>query len=119
MGSNMQRQAVPLLEPEAPIVGTGMEARAALDSGQVLVAPRAGTVLSVTAERIQIEPKEGAVSELDEYRSTSSSAPTRARASTSADRRGRAAGRGRPAHRRLELDRPASWRSAATSWLRS
>ena len=35
MGSNMQRQAVPLLEPEAPIVGTGMEARAALDSGQV------------------------------------------------------------------------------------
>ena len=38
MGSNMQRQAVPLLEPEAPIVGTGMEARAALDSGQVVVA---------------------------------------------------------------------------------
>ena len=40
MGSNMQRQAVPLLEPEAPIVGTGMEARAALDSGQVVVARR-------------------------------------------------------------------------------
>ena len=40
MGSNMQRQAVPLLEPEAPIVGTGMEARAARDSGQVLVAQR-------------------------------------------------------------------------------
>ena len=57
MGSNMQRQAVPLLEPESPIVGTGMEGRAALDSGQVLVARRAGTVLSVTAERIQIEPK--------------------------------------------------------------
>ena len=68
MGSNMQRQAVPLLEPESPIVGTGMEGRAALDSGQVLVARRAGTVLSVTAERIQIEPKEGKADELDEYR---------------------------------------------------
>ncbi|HUR15799.1 MAG TPA: DNA-directed RNA polymerase subunit beta [Candidatus Limnocylindrales bacterium] len=67
MGSNMQRQAVPLLEPESPIVGTGMEERAALDSGQVLVAKRSGTVLSVTAERILIEPKEGAANELDEY----------------------------------------------------
>ena len=68
MGSNMQRQAVPLLEPESPIVGTGMEGRAALDSGQVVVAKRSGTVLSVTADRIQIEPKEGGVNELDEYR---------------------------------------------------
>jgi len=51
MGSNMQRQAVPLLEPESPIVGTGMEERAARDSGQVLVAGRAGVVTSVTAER--------------------------------------------------------------------
>ena len=42
MGSNMQRQAVPLLEPESPIVGTGMEERAARDSGQVLVARRGG-----------------------------------------------------------------------------
>ena len=52
MGSNMQRQAVPLLEPESPIVGTGMEERAARDSGQVLVARRGGLVTSVTAERI-------------------------------------------------------------------
>ncbi len=65
MGSNMQRQAVPLLEPEAPIVGTGMEERAARDSGQVVVARRAGVVTSVTAERIQIETDAG---ELDEYR---------------------------------------------------
>jgi DNA-directed RNA polymerase subunit beta len=65
MGSNMQRQAVPLLEPEAPIVGTGMEERAARDSGQVLVAARPGVVTSVTAERIAIETDEG---ELDEYR---------------------------------------------------
>jgi DNA-directed RNA polymerase subunit beta len=65
MGSNMQRQAVPLLEPESPIVGTGMEERAARDSGQVLVAARGGVVTSVTAERIRIETDSG---ELDEYK---------------------------------------------------
>jgi DNA-directed RNA polymerase subunit beta len=65
MGSNMQRQAVPLLEPEAPIVGTGMEERAARDSGQVVVATRAGVVTSVTAERIRVEADSG---DLDEYR---------------------------------------------------
>jgi len=59
MGSNMQRQAVPLLEPEAPIVGTGMERRAALDSGQVVVARAAGVVTSVTAERILVEEDSG------------------------------------------------------------
>jgi DNA-directed RNA polymerase subunit beta len=65
MGSNMQRQAVPLLEPESPIVGTGMEERAARDSGQVLVAKRGGVVTSVTAQRIAIETDAG---ELDEYK---------------------------------------------------
>ena len=65
MGSNMQRQAVPLLEPESPIVGTGMEAQAARDSGQVLVAKRGGVVTSVTAERIAVETDAG---ELDEYK---------------------------------------------------
>jgi DNA-directed RNA polymerase subunit beta len=65
MGSNMQRQAVPLLEPESPIVGTGMEERAARDSGQVLVSRREGVVTSVTAERIRIETDAG---ELDEYK---------------------------------------------------
>jgi DNA-directed RNA polymerase subunit beta len=64
MGSNMQRQAVPLLEPEAPIVGTGMEARAARDSGQVIVARAAGVVTSVTADRIMVEEDSG---ELREY----------------------------------------------------
>ena len=64
MGSNMQRQAVPLLEPEAPIVGTGMEERAARDSGQVVVARRAGVVTSVTATLIKVETDDG---ELDEY----------------------------------------------------
>jgi DNA-directed RNA polymerase subunit beta len=65
MGSNMQRQAVPLLEPEAPIVGTGMEERAARDSGQVVTARRDGVVISVTAERIRVEADAG---DLDEYR---------------------------------------------------
>ena len=65
MGSNMQRQAVPLLEPESPIVGTGMEARAARDSGQVVITRRAGVVTSVTAERIQVDADTG---ELDEYK---------------------------------------------------
>ena len=65
MGSNMQRQAVPLLEPESPIVGTGMEERAARDSGQVVVAKRGGVVTSVTAERIAVETDTG---ELDEYK---------------------------------------------------
>ena len=65
MGSNMQRQAVPLLEPESPIVGTGMEDRAARDSGQVLVARRGGLVTSVTAERIHIETDAG---DLDEHK---------------------------------------------------
>ena len=56
MGSNMQRQAVPLLEPESPIVGTGMEERAARDSGQVLVATRGGVVTSVTASASRSRP---------------------------------------------------------------
>jgi DNA-directed RNA polymerase subunit beta len=55
MGSNMQRQAVPLLRPEVPLVGTGMEAVVARDSGAVIVARRAGTVESVDASRIVIK----------------------------------------------------------------
>jgi DNA-directed RNA polymerase subunit beta len=52
MGSNMQRQAVPLLKTETPLVGTGMEAKVAVDSGAVVTAKRAGTVISVDASRI-------------------------------------------------------------------
>ncbi len=54
MGSNMQRQAVPLLRPEAPVVGTGMEYQAALDSGQVVVSEEDGEITSVTAKEIKI-----------------------------------------------------------------
>jgi DNA-directed RNA polymerase beta subunit len=55
MGSNMQRQAVPLLFPEAPLVGTGLEATVAQDSGSVIVARRAGTVQEVTADYIVVD----------------------------------------------------------------
>jgi len=56
MGSNMQRQAVPLLKTEAPVVGTGIEGRAAVDAGAVMVAKRAGTIEYVDAEKIVIRP---------------------------------------------------------------
>ena len=58
MGANMQRQAVPLLISEAPIVGTGMEYKAAVDSGVVVLAKRAGTVVHVSADYIEIEADE-------------------------------------------------------------
>jgi DNA-directed RNA polymerase subunit beta len=54
MGSNMQRQAVPLLKPEAPLVGTGMERRAAIDTGDVVLAEGDGEVAYVDAERIVV-----------------------------------------------------------------
>ncbi len=55
MGSNMQKQAVPLLKAESPIVGTGMEYKAAVDSGVAVVAKDPGTVVSVSADRIMIK----------------------------------------------------------------
>jgi DNA-directed RNA polymerase subunit beta len=56
MGSNMQRQAVPLLRTEAPVVGTGMEQKVAVDSGSALVARHAGIVEAVQSDRIVIRP---------------------------------------------------------------
>tara|TARA_B100000029_G_C17608764_1_gene968492 strand:+ start:3262 stop:7026 length:3765 start_codon:yes stop_codon:yes gene_type:complete len=56
MGSNMQRQAVPLLRTEAPLVGTGMERKVAIDSGAVVVARQSGTVVQVSADLITIKP---------------------------------------------------------------
>ena len=58
MGSNMQRQAVPLVKAEAPIVGTGMEARVARDSGVTIVARRAGVIDQVDATRIVVRASE-------------------------------------------------------------
>ena len=59
MGSNMQRQAVPLLRTEAPVVGTGMGPKAAVDSGVCVVAKEGGKVTKVTATEIEIETKKG------------------------------------------------------------
>jgi DNA-directed RNA polymerase subunit beta len=59
MGSNMQRQAVPLLVPDVPSVSTGMEDQAALDSGQVIVADVDGEVISVQGDRIIIRTDSG------------------------------------------------------------
>jgi len=59
MGSNMQRQAVPLVRPDAPIVGTGMEYQAAVDSGQVVVAKNAGEVISVTGNEVAVQEEDG------------------------------------------------------------
>lgn len=61
MGSNMQRQAVPLLQTEAPIVGTGMEGVAARDSGVMVAAKRAGIVKSVDSSRIVLKCNDGGV----------------------------------------------------------
>ncbi len=55
MGANMQRQAVPLMIPQAPLVGTGVEHRAAVDSGDVVVSNHAGTVVELDANRIVVE----------------------------------------------------------------
>ncbi len=64
MGSNMQRQAVPLLITEPPLVGTGLEYRAAVDTGDVVIASRGGTVVDADAEKIVVEAKGG---ERDDY----------------------------------------------------
>ncbi len=61
MGANMQRQAVPLVEPEAPFVGTGVEYRAAKDSGALLVSKVEGTVMDVSADEIKIACDDGSV----------------------------------------------------------
>ena len=65
MGSNMQRQAVPLLIPEAPIVGTGMEYKAARDSETTVTAKNEGIVEKVTADEVQVRNKKN---EIDHYR---------------------------------------------------
>ena len=65
MGSNMQRQGVPLVQPEAPLVGTGMEAIAARDSGSVIIAKRAGVIENVDSRSIVIRVDESDTPEED------------------------------------------------------
>ena len=64
MGSNMQRQAVPLLKTESPIVGTGMEYKAGVDSGVCVLAKHAGVVRSVSADEVRVTRDDG---EIDTY----------------------------------------------------
>src|SRR6185436_4560352 len=59
MGANMQRQAVPLMIPQAPLIGTGLEYRAAVDTGDVVVAEKTGQVVDVDAEKIVVETRDG------------------------------------------------------------
>jgi DNA-directed RNA polymerase subunit beta len=61
MGANMQRQAVPLLQSEAPLIGTGVEFRAAIDAGDVVLAEKAGGVESVSADEIVIRESDGSL----------------------------------------------------------
>jgi len=63
MGSNMQRQAVPLIRPEAPLVGTGIEGKVAKDSGTVVVARRDGVVIKVTADEVWLKAKDDGISD--------------------------------------------------------
>ena len=65
MGANMQRQAVPLLKTQAPLIGTGMEYKAACDSGVMVLAKRSGTVESVAADQIKVRAEDGS---LDTYK---------------------------------------------------
>ena len=67
MGANMQRQAVPLINPQSPLIGTGMEYKAAHDSGAALLCKRAGEVIYVDANKVRVRTPEG---EVDEYRLT-------------------------------------------------
>ncbi len=75
MGSNMQAQAVPLIRPEIPIISTGMEAYAAIDSGQLVVADEDGEVVSVTGRMIQVRESDGNIRtyNLQKYRRSNQS----------------------------------------------
>ena len=106
MGANMQRQAVPPMIPQAPIVGTGLEYRAAADTGDVVLARSNGTVIDVDAERIVVEGK----GTRDEYPLRSSCARTRARYPPEAGREARrpgAGGRGARGRRSTDRGEPA------------
>lgn len=65
MGTNMQRQAVPCIKPDAPIVGTGVERRAAIDSGHTIIAPDDGVVSSVSGKHVELQAQDGTVHRYD------------------------------------------------------
>jgi DNA-directed RNA polymerase subunit beta len=65
MGTNMQRQAVPCIHPDAPIVGTGVERRAAVDSGHVILSPDDGTIVSVSGGHVELQTEKGEMHRYD------------------------------------------------------
>jgi DNA-directed RNA polymerase subunit beta len=65
MGTNMQRQAVPCIKPDAPIVGTGVERRAAIDSGHTIIAPDDGVVVSVSGKHVELQTTDGQIRRYD------------------------------------------------------
>ena len=74
MGANMQRQAVPLMRPTAPIVGTGLEFRAAIDAGDVIISEQSGTIEEVSAHQIVVASgNERTVHKLDKFRRSNQS----------------------------------------------
>lgn len=76
MGTNMQRQAVPCVRPQAPLVGTGIERRAACDSGQVLLSPDNGEVVSVSAQEVSLLTDTGDLKKLRVEKFSRSNAST-------------------------------------------
>ncbi len=76
MGTNMQRQSVPCIKPDPPIIGTGVEARAAYDSGHVVIAEQAGTVTKLQGNLIEITDSKGVVHPYELKKFTRSNAST-------------------------------------------
>ena len=76
MGANMQRQAVPIINPDSPIVGTGMEYRAAKDSGSALIALQSGTVIYADAKKIVIKEDNGQIHKYELHQFLKSNAST-------------------------------------------
>ena len=103
MGSNMQRQAVPLLRSEAPFVGTGMEYRAAKDAGDVIIAEKAGVVQELSADLITLMNDDGTFDDLP-GREVPPVQPGHLLQPAPDRQRGRP-GRGRPGHRRRSVHR--------------
>lgn len=102
MGANMQRQAVPLIRSEAPVVGTGMELRAAVDAGDVIVTEKPGVVEEVSADFITVMADDGT---RRTYRLRKSTVRTRHLLQPASDHRRGSACRGRPGSGRRPLHR--------------
>ena len=103
MGANMQRQAVPLVRSEAPLVGTGMELRAAIDAGDVVVADKAGIIEEVSADYITVMADDGTRHTYRMRKFARSNHGTCANQRPIVDTG--AARRGRPGHRRRAVHR--------------